>query len=111
MQLGLLFLVTLCAGVAVVVFAFTGFVPNSRCLIPECENVDSASFYDRLIVPTTTDQTNKTFSHFVQLAIGGINPDAKITSLGRTCKRLIPSTSFQGKGKQRSLFCGKNRGI
>ena len=40
-----LFLVTMCAGIAVVTFAFTGFVPNYRCGIPECEDVKNTTYY------------------------------------------------------------------
>jgi len=40
-----LFLVTMCAGIAVVTFAFTGFVPAYRCAIPECEDLNQTSFY------------------------------------------------------------------
>ena len=44
-QLFLLFLVTLSAGICVTVFAFTGYVPNYRCVIPECENFKNATYY------------------------------------------------------------------
>ena len=44
-HLATLFLVTMCAGIAVVTFAFTGFVPNYRCVIPECENLNQTSYY------------------------------------------------------------------
>ena len=40
-----LFLVTMCAGIAVVTFAFTGFVPAYRCSIPECEDLNHTSYY------------------------------------------------------------------
>ena len=44
----LLFLVTLSSGMAVVVFAFTGFVPRYRCMIPQCENIQDST-YDSLL--------------------------------------------------------------
>ena len=44
-QLFLLFLVTLSAGICVTVFVFTGFVPNYRCVVPQCESLDNATYY------------------------------------------------------------------
>jgi hypothetical protein len=31
-------------GVGGVIFALTGFVPNHRCVIPQCENLNSTSY-------------------------------------------------------------------
>ena len=44
-QLFLLFLVTLSAGICVTVFVFTGFVPNYRCVVPQCESLNNATYY------------------------------------------------------------------
>ena len=44
LNLLVLFSVTLCAGIAVVTFAFAGYVPNYRCAILQCESVQNASY-------------------------------------------------------------------
>ena len=43
-HLFLLFWVPMCGGIAVVTFAFTGYVPDYRCSIPQCENVLNATY-------------------------------------------------------------------
>ena len=43
-HLFLLFWVPMCGGIAVVTFAFTGYVPDYRCAIPQCENVLNATY-------------------------------------------------------------------
>ena len=43
-NLCVLFSVTLCGGIAVVTFAFAGYVPNYRCAILQCESVQNASY-------------------------------------------------------------------
>ena len=43
-HLFLLFWVPMCGGIAVVTFAFTGYVPDYRCAIPQCENVPNATY-------------------------------------------------------------------
>ena len=43
-HLFLLFWVPICGGIAVVTFAFTGYVPDYRCAIPQCENVQNATY-------------------------------------------------------------------
>ena len=44
LHLFLLFWVPMCGGIAVVTFAFTGYVPSHRCLIPQCENINNATY-------------------------------------------------------------------
>ena len=70
MQMFFLYFVTLSAGVAVVVFAFTAFVPKYRCRIPGCESDDSDLY---------TDPETGTHFGFVGLFIGSIDPDGKRT--------------------------------
>ena len=43
-HLFLLFWVPMCGGIAVVTFAFTGYVPDYRCAISQCENVLNATY-------------------------------------------------------------------
>ena len=63
----------------------TGYVPNYRCGIEECENINNATYYDKEILPfgnwTEHDQI---YSSFVELAIGQINPKNKT----KFCKRI-----------------------
>ena len=42
----LLWLVSAASGLAIVVWAFTGFNMKYRCPIPQCESADGASYYD-----------------------------------------------------------------
>ena len=51
-QLFLLFLVTLSAGICVTVFVFTGFVPNYRCVVPQCESLNNATYYGNHLLVT-----------------------------------------------------------
>ena len=44
LHLFMLFWVPMCGGIAVVTFAFTGYVPDHRCLIPQCENMKNATY-------------------------------------------------------------------
>ena len=43
-HLFLLFWVPMCGGIAVVTFAFTGYVPYYRCGVPQCENVHNTTY-------------------------------------------------------------------
>lgn len=91
-QVALLWFVTCAAGIAVVVFAFTGFVPKYRCLVPQCENIETATYYSQPIVANdpSTNENNKTFSDFVQLAIGKVDPEASIATVGSWCQLVQP---------------------
>ena len=46
-------------GVAVVVFAFTGFEPNYRCRVKACESLESSSYYGKNNCENTTDNCNE----------------------------------------------------
>ena len=48
-QIFLLWLIGLCSGSGIVSYAFTGFVPSYRCLVPQCENVETASYYENSV--------------------------------------------------------------
>ena len=39
------FLVGMTAGIGVVVFAMTGYEPNYRCVVPQCEKLNATSYY------------------------------------------------------------------
>ena len=56
-----LFFSTLSAGVAVVAFAFTAYVPRYRCRVPNCESDDASAYVD--------PKTGEHFE-FVKTAIG-----------------------------------------
>ena len=70
-QIALLYLVTLSAGVAVVVFAFTAYVPKYRCRIPSCESSTESTTYN-------DPDTGEPFD-FVKMAIGMLPSDGKKT--------------------------------
>ncbi len=58
-------MVPMAAGMAVVTFAFTGFVPKYRCLIPQCENLQNATYFG-----TDTNELNNTsLSDYVKLSM------------------------------------------
>lgn len=56
----LLWLVSAYDGLVTVVFAFTGFVPNSRCAIPFCEHQSNSTYFA---------DTQGNFAEYVQLGI------------------------------------------
>ena len=64
-----LFLFGASAGMSVVSFAFPGYIPNYRCIIPICESIN-ASYYSNITI---------------------IN---KIT-IDKSCQRIIPKDDFQ----------------
>ena len=67
----LLWLVSAASGLAVVVWAFTGFNTKYRCPIPQCESQGSASYYD----PSSLSSSNHNSSSVPSLpdyAISGI---------------------------------------
>lgn len=71
-QLTLLFILSLSSGIAVTTFAFTGFVPNHRCVIPQCESIEN---------PMTGNEA-------LQELVASIVDD----KTGKTCKRItVPS--------------------
>ena len=74
-----LFLFGASAGMSVVSFAFPGYIPNYRCVIPICENINS-SYYSNLssiINEITTD---------------------------KSCQRIIPKENFQTCEQYLELF-------
>lgn len=44
LQSFLLLLITMSGGISGVIFAFTAYNPSHRCLIPQCESMDNATF-------------------------------------------------------------------
>ncbi len=70
-HLFILFSASLTSGMAVVTFAFTGFVPKFRCLIPQCESMANASFHTQN-------------SEYVDLNFKLIGVD----KLGKSCQRV-----------------------
>ena len=68
-QIALLYLVTLSAGVAVVAFAFTAYVPKYRCRIPNCEPSNVSVTYND---PDTREPFN-----FVKMSIGAMSDGKK----------------------------------
>ena len=78
-----LFLFGASAGMSVVSFAFPGYIPNYRCVIPICENINS-SYYSNLssiINEITTD---------------------------KSCQKIIPKENFQSCEQYLELFKNKN---
>lgn len=63
-QLTLLFILSLSAGIAVTTFAFTGFVPDHRCVIPQCESIEAPMTDNeelrKLVAKLVDDKTGKT---------------------------------------------------
>ena len=82
-QIGLLYFVYINATIGVLTFAFTGYLPEYRCVVPQCENVTSATYYDKNI--TYADdwrEEDLEFADYVQNAI-------KKPGFGQhECKRL-----------------------
>ncbi len=86
-QLIMLNLVPIAAGMAVVTFAFTGFVPNYRCVIPECESLADATYYNQAIMADDPEASmvNKTYADFVLATV------KDVATKPRGCKKLQPS--------------------
>ncbi len=68
-QIALLYFVTLSAGVAVVAFAFTAYVPKYRCRIPSCESLAESAIYN-------DPDTGEPFD-FVKMSIGAMSDGKK----------------------------------
>lgn len=97
-QLPILFVITTCCAISVVLFAFTGYVPKYRCIIPECENVSTATYYDRPVMPYE-NRDDLSFAEFVTLGIGGIKND--IDAAGVSCQRLSINQGDQIYGQKK----------
>ena len=70
----------------------SGYVPKYRCAIEECESIATASYYEKDISPFgNMDDSDLIFSQFVASAIGQINPSKDLGTIGKTCKRILPS--------------------
>ena len=74
-----------------------GYVPRHRCVISECENVSTTSFYDREIPPFDKwNESELTYFPFVESAICNINPNLSVdcSNVGKTCQRIkLPETT------------------
>ena len=75
-------------------FMFTlGYVPKHRCVISECENVSTTSYYDKQIQPFDKwNESELTYFPFVESAICKISPNwsADCSNVGKTCQRRKP---------------------
>ena len=76
-----------------------GYVPKHRCVISECENVSTTSYYDKQIQPFDTwNESELTYFPFVESAICNIRPNFSVdcSNVGKTCQRikLQEATSF-----------------
>ena len=82
----LLWLSTASAGIAVVTFSFTAFVPKSRCAVPACEDPATATY----MIPTG-DAGNLTsaFPSYYTDLYNGSNPN---TMASLTCGVPMPET-------------------
>ena len=84
-QIALLYLVTLSAGVAVVAFAFTAYVPKYRCRIPSCEVSNTSVTYN-------DPDTGEPFD-FVKMTIGAMSDGKK--TIGKFQKFTIYEKDFR----------------
>lgn len=72
-QLLLLYVIALCTGIGVGSFAFTAYVPNYRCLIPQCEDINNATYYrDEITYQGHWSEDQLVFSHATEVAINSI---------------------------------------
>ena len=70
----------------------SGYVPKYRCVVNECENISTASYYEKHVLPFGNwDDKDLTFSSFVESAIGQLNPNTTLERISKTCKRILPS--------------------
>ena len=68
-QLVLLIIIGLSGGIGTTSYAFTAYVPNYRCLVPQCEDIQTATYYHHAV--TSNDdwtQDELTFADFVRAA-------------------------------------------
>ena len=83
----LLFLVTLSSGIAVVTFVFTGLTPKHRCIIPQCETIENATYaLDQYGISNTQD-----FKSCQRIVF------AAKTEMATDCKDMIILTSIGQK--------------
>ena len=73
------------------------YVPKYRCVINECETANTASYYEREVLPFhDAEDMHLNFSKFVELGIGLIDPSSSIDDIGKTCKTINPSKLESG---------------
>lgn len=83
-QLFLLFMVGFLETLGIVSFAFTGYLPEYRCTVPQCEDQQIANYFKYPVSHTndTIDKDNLILDDYVQLAITDLD-------LGKhACKRI-----------------------
>ena len=80
-----LFLFGASAGMSVVSFAFPGYIPNYRCMIPVCESIN-ANYYSNISIID------------------------KIT-IDKSCQRIIPKENFQTCEQYLELFKNNNNAL
>ena len=88
-----------------------GYVPRHRCVISECENVSTTSFYDRQIQPLDKwNESELNYFPFVESAICKMNPNLSVdcSNVGKTCQRIkLPETaSFLSSSDSKPLSSG-----
>ena len=102
-QIALLFLICLPAGITFTQFVFTGFLPAHRCVIPQCEKAEKATYYDREITPSSSWSSGLLKSEYAEKAAVG------------KCERITfdddrePCDSFMDKLKSNDSKVGDNR--
>ena len=73
------------------------YVPKYRCVVNECETVNTASYYQKEVLPFhDAEDMHLNFSKFVELGIGLIDPSSSIDDIGKTCKKINPSKLESG---------------
>ena len=85
-----------------------GYVPRHRCVISECENVSTTSYYDKQIQPFDKwNESELTYFPFVESAICNISPNlsADCSNVGKACQRIkLPETaSFLSSSNSKPL--------
>ena len=74
LQILLFWTICINTGIGVYSFAFTGFLPDYRCIVPQCEDIETATYYGKSITyQDTWDEDDLTFADFVQEAVKGLD--------------------------------------
>ena len=74
-QFLLLWIVCLSKGIGIVSFAFTGFLPKYRCFVPQCKQLETATYYKNPVshMNKSLDKSDLVFSDYVVAALGNLN--------------------------------------
>ena len=72
-QITLLWITILSSGTGILAFAFTGYQPKYRCIVPQCEDVATATYYKNPINYTDEwSEDNLVFTDFVDMAVNSL---------------------------------------